>query len=412
MQRVSLRLRTLPLAPLSLIVLGSSLWPEMELLVPSLPAMKAHFGVDEGQIQALLSTNFFGFIIGVLFAGPLCDAWGRKKICIIGAVLFLLASAAAPFATSLDTLLTIRFLQGLTMCGPIIAGSAMLLELTHGKAQIFWMATSSASISLCMAGAPLLGAVINSSFGFSANLWAIFIAGAIGIVPVMLFVPESLACEKRSPFKVSSVFAGYWQLLKNPRFFGLAIAISGLPAAFWVYSGVSSLYMVDHLQIAPELFGRYQGPIVGIFAVLSIAITRIERRLSFASCLIIGFLLMLVGIIALVTLSLAGMDSAVLTTIFMMFFVGGMVPVNALLFPSALNELPQTLQGSGQSMIQALRLTLAAIGTSILSFTYHGPFLPIALILAVTFIICWALVYKLRHSLVTPANNQVVNAGH
>ncbi|HXW59941.1 MAG TPA: MFS transporter, partial [Myxococcota bacterium] len=104
--------KRLPMEPLCLTVLGATLWPEMELLVPSLPAMKTHFGVSDGQIQQLLSVNFIGFLCGVLIAGPLCDSLGRKKICVVGAVLFLFASAFLALSDSFNTLMAMRFLQG------------------------------------------------------------------------------------------------------------------------------------------------------------------------------------------------------------------------------------------------------------------------------------------------------------
>jgi MFS family permease len=144
MQHFLLWARRLPLAPLALTLLGASLWPEMELLVPSLPAMKNHFGVSEGEIQQLLSTNFIGFLCGIFLAGPLCDSLGRKRVCIWGALLFLLASLGAALSGDFFGLMLARFLQGLTVTAPIIAGSALLMELSSGRGQIYWMSMSSA----------------------------------------------------------------------------------------------------------------------------------------------------------------------------------------------------------------------------------------------------------------------------
>ena len=80
MKNIYLLGKVLPIAPLSLILLGAMLWPEMELIAPSLPAIKLFFGVTDAMVQNLLSANFIGFFIGVLFAGPLCDSIGRKKL--------------------------------------------------------------------------------------------------------------------------------------------------------------------------------------------------------------------------------------------------------------------------------------------------------------------------------------------
>jgi predicted membrane-bound dolichyl-phosphate-mannose-protein mannosyltransferase len=104
-------------------------------------------------------------------------------------------------------------------------------------------------------------------------------------------------------------------------------------------------------------------------------------------------------------------ESALLTTIFMMAFVGGMVPINSLLFPSALNLLPHELQGSGQSMIQAIRLFIASIGTVTLSAFYTGPFLPVALILVTVFLLCSLLLWRMR-SMISAVPENHIAVGH
>jgi DHA1 family bicyclomycin/chloramphenicol resistance-like MFS transporter len=406
-----LRSSASPLVPLCLLVLGASLWPELELLVPSLPTMKEFFAVSEGEIQQLLGTNFIGFLAGVLLAGPLCDSLGRRRVALAGMMVFLLVSVYAPFASSFQMMLLVRFIQGFAVTGPIIGGSTMLMEHTFGAAQIFWMSMANASITLCMALAPIVGSLINNSWGFSGNLWAIFIVALIGIIPFLFFVPESLNKESRKPFKMREVTNNYWQLLKNRRFVGLSLVISALPAAYWIYTGVSSLYLIDYLKLDPALFGRYQGPIVGVFALLSIGINWIHQRVSLKICLLVGFFSMLVGVLFLVVFSCIGYESALGTTIFMMFFVGGMVPACSLLFASALNQLPANLQGSGQSLIQALRLLLSSIGTIILGITYSGPFLPVALILLAMLLLSSILLFKMRH-LISDQQSAIVGAGH
>lgn len=400
-----------PIVPLSLLFLGAALWPELELLVPSLPGLKVFFGVSEGQIQQLLSANFIGFLGGVLFAGPLCDSFGRRAISLGGMLIFLIASALAPMVTSFEALLAIRFLQGIAVTGPIIGGSTLLVELTLGHKQIFWMSISNASITLCMAMAPIIGAFINESFGYSGNLWAIFVLAFVGILPFMFFVPESLAKENRASFRMSEIVRNYGLLLKNARFLGMSLAISGLASAYWIYTGVSSLYLIDHLKLDPALFGLYQGPIVGTFAAFSIGINWIHKKLGLSLCLWAGFFAMLIGAVPLVFLASIGQESALMTTICMMFFVGGMVPACSLLFASALNQLPANLQGCGQSFIQALRLLMASIGTVILGVTYSGPFLPVSLIMFFMFIASSVLLYKMRFLIIENKGDLII-AGH
>ena len=383
----------------------------MELLVPSLPAMKEAFGVSDGEIQQLLTANFVGFLCGVLLAGALCDSWGRKKTILWGMVLYLGASLLAIAADSFSLLMVARFIQGLAVTAPIVAGSAMLMDLTAGPSQITWMSLSTAGITICMAIAPLLGAWINVRFGFRGNLWGIFLMGLVGGVP-MLAIPESLPPGKRKPLQLDTLVKGYVSVLRDGRFMSLSITLCMLAAAYWIYSGVSALYMVDYLKMDPALFGRYQGPIVASFSFCSLSISWCYKRWGLSRCLWVGFFAMFLGTGALLTLSLVGIEDARYTTIFMMCFAAGMVPANSLLFPSALNQLPPDLQGSGQSMIQGIRLFIASLGTGILGVVYTGPFLPVAILLFVAFAGSSILLWTSRRSLIEDPEQKVIVIGH
>lgn len=369
------------LIPITLILLGCGLWPEMELLVPSLPSMKKVFGIGDGEIQQLLTANFFGFLLGVLVAGPLCDSLGRKAVLKYGAIGYLISSALCIFSGNFYVLMAARFLQGIAMTGPVIAGSVIMMEMTSGPKQVFWMSLANSMVTFCMAAAPIIGAWINDAAGYKGNLWSILILGIVGITPSLVLAPETLVPMKRTRFKPTHLFKGYLALLKDWRFMIFATPICSLAAAYWVYVGVSALYMVDHLGIQPSLFGRYQGPIVGCFAVFSLGSSRLLTKFGLENCLRTGIICMFSGAIPLFIMSALSQDSAIWTTLFMMLFVGGMAPLCSLLFPYCLKHLPDELQGSAQAMIQAIRLALASLGTFILGFIYSGPLLPVATIL-------------------------------
>lgn len=369
------------LIPICLILLGCGLWPEMELLVPSLPDMKKVFDVHDAQIQQLLTVNFVGFLIGVLLAGPLCDSMGRKTVLVIGAVGYLLSSFLSVHVTDFSFLMITRFLQGFTMTGPVIAGGVLLLESTSGAKQVFWMSLASSAITFCMAAAPIIGSWINISFGYRGNLWSILILGIVGIVPSIFFVSESLQPEKKRPFRISLLFKGYLALLKDWRFMCLAIPMCALASAYWIYVGVSALYMVDYLGIPASFFGRYQGPIVGCFSVVSLGSSKLLQWFGLTRCVKGGSVLMMFGCSLLLCMTALSMDHAVCTTLFMMAFVGGMAPVCGLLFPYSVAHLPAELQGNAQAMINALRLFFASIGTFVLGFIYKGPLFPVVLIM-------------------------------
>jgi len=384
------------LAPICLILAACGLWPEMELLVPSLPDMKQVFGVSDGQIQQLLTVNFVGFLIGVLIAGPLCDSVGRKTVLVGGALAYLISSFLSAMAPGFGFLMVSRFLQGFTMTGPLVAGVVLILESTSGIKQVFWMSLSNSAITLCMAAGPIVGSWINTGFGYQGNLWSILILGLVGLMPSFFFVSESLQKNKKRPFKVLQIFKGYFSLLRDWRFMCLAIPMCAISAAYFIYVGVSALFMVDTLGIPASSFGRYQGPIIGCFSIVSLSSSCLLQRFGLIRCITVGTAFSSLGCLLLLCMSLFFKENAICTTVFMMLFASGMVPVCSLLFPYCVGHLPSELQGSAQAMIQALRLFFTSLGTFILGFVYEGSLLPVTVMMSITLVIGIFLLWKGR----------------
>ena len=165
-----------------------------------------------------------------------------------------------------------------------------------------------------------------------------------------------------------------------------AIPICALAAACFNYVGVRASYMVDYLGIPKSTFGRYQGPIVGCFSIVSLSASKLLQRFGLMSCIKAGVFFMSVGCLLLLSMSIFRLDHALCTTLFMMLFAGGMAPVCSLLFPYSVAHLPSELQGCSQALIQALRLFFTSVGTFTLAFVYKGPLLPVALILFVVLV--------------------------
>lgn len=405
---------SIALIPLCLVLLGCGIWPEMEILVPSLPDMKKVFGIEDSHIQNLLTVNFIGFLIGVLFAGPLCDSIGRKKVLLFGSIAYLLSSLLCALGTSFPLLILGRFLQGLTMTGPMIAGCVLIMECTQGTKQYFWMTLSNSLATLCIAVAPIVGSWINIQFGFQGNLWAIFILGSFAIFPSLFFVPETLESKNRKSLDLDKVFEGYIDLLKDRRFMCQALPICAVAAAYWIYVGVSALYMVDYLGISEASFGHYQGPIAGCFSIVSLSSSRLMTRFGLLKCVNVGFAFMFLGVTLLLLMTLSGGENPELTTIFMMLFVGGMAPVCGLLWPHVLSHLPPNLQGNAQSLLQALRLLIASCGTFTLGFVYEGPLFPVVLMFSGILIFSSTLLWFGREfiSEENTGNSDLLAAGH
>src|SRR6201982_1250954 len=97
----------------------------MDMMLPALPDIATAFHITEAnRPQAVLSTFLIGFRIGQFVMGPLSDRFGRRAVLVDGMALYCIASVIAVSASSFETLLLARALQGLgTSATRVIATS-------------------------------------------------------------------------------------------------------------------------------------------------------------------------------------------------------------------------------------------------------------------------------------------------
>lgn len=77
------------------------------------PSLLTEWRVARPALAPVLSAALFGLAAGALFAGPLADRIGRKRVLVASATLFGAASLLAAFTSSLGQLTLARFVTGL-----------------------------------------------------------------------------------------------------------------------------------------------------------------------------------------------------------------------------------------------------------------------------------------------------------
>jgi len=157
------------------------------LPVFALEARKYPGGDDPAMLG--LAMGIYGLSQGLLQLpfGMASDRFGRKRIIVLGLIIFALGSFWAAAATDLTGLLLGRSLQG---AGAVSAAvTALLADLTRDEVRTKAMALVGASIGLTFAFslvvAPVLASAIGLSglFGLTGVLALVGVAVVIGVVP-------------------------------------------------------------------------------------------------------------------------------------------------------------------------------------------------------------------------------------
>ena len=141
-----------------------------DLYLPALNDMCDIFNASYSLVNMTLTMFFFFYAVGIVLWGPLSDKYGRKKILIIGNVIYLIASIVCALAPNVYVLLTARIFHGLGAGAITSVSLALVKDCYSGR-----MRETILSIVQTMSGvapmvAPVLGAILLKFFNWEAQL--------------------------------------------------------------------------------------------------------------------------------------------------------------------------------------------------------------------------------------------------
>ena len=148
----------------------------------ALPDVATDLGTTFGQLQWVVDIYALALAALVLGAGSLADLYGRRKLYLIGLVLFALASLASGLAPNAEALIAARGLQGIG--GAIMFATTIALINTsysgrdRGTAFGVWGATVGASAAL----GPILGGALTEI----SWRWIFFVNLPVCVLAVVL----------------------------------------------------------------------------------------------------------------------------------------------------------------------------------------------------------------------------------
>lgn len=185
----------------------------IDAMLPALPEIAATLSPDAPNAAQLVVTSFvLGMGIGTLFTGPLSDAFGRKRVILVGSGLYALAALACFFAPSLEILLAARLLQGLAAAAPRTVAIAMVRDLYSGREMAKIMSFAMMIFTIVPALAPLMGQGIIALGGWHSIFLAYILFSGLCMLWLGLRQPETFPLDKRRPLHLGDLWRGTKEL--------------------------------------------------------------------------------------------------------------------------------------------------------------------------------------------------------
>ncbi len=140
----------------------------------------------------------------LLTAGSLADMFGRRRLYLIGLVIFTAASVLCGFATSTLMLQLSRALQGVGGAVMFAVSLALLADAFRGRDRGVAFGVWGAVTGLAVAIGPLLGGALTSSLSWR---WIFFVNAPIGVAAVIISLMK--VAESRAPQASRPDWAGF-----------------------------------------------------------------------------------------------------------------------------------------------------------------------------------------------------------
>ena len=206
--------------------------------------------------------------------GLLSDKFGRKRMIVIGLLLFALGSAVAAYSTSMAGVIVGRALQGAGAVGAVIL--AMVADLTSEKSRTKAMALVGITIGASFLIALVAGPIAASLIGVPGIFWLMVVLAALGIAVTLFLVPTP---KRESVHRdAETVPAFFGSVLRNPALLKLDLGIfvlhAILTASFLVVPGL----LRTTLSVAPNNDWMIYLPVLLVSVVVMGAAIRLGDR--------------------------------------------------------------------------------------------------------------------------------------
>lgn len=249
------------------LILGSltALGPfSIDMYLPGFTGIAKDLNTSVNNVSLTLSSYFIGISVGQLIYGPLLDRFGRKKPLYVGLLVYILASFACYFVTSIDYFIGLRFIQAIGSCAASVAAITMVRDFFPVTEIPKVFAKLMLILGLSPMLAPTIGGYITSDFGWHMVFLVLTFMGIAILLASKFFLKSTHEPDFSISLKPKSIIANFIVVLKEPQFYTYAftggIAFSGL----FTYVASSPVIFMDIFNVDGKMYGW-------IFAFLSIS---------------------------------------------------------------------------------------------------------------------------------------------
>lgn len=217
----------------------------IDIYLAAFPTIVTDLETTDAAVQLTLTATLIGLAIGQLLIGAVADVVGRRRPLLFALTAYVLVSVVIALSSSLEALLVLRFVQGLTASAGMVLANAMVRDLYDGAQ----MATFISRLFLIVGVAPILAPTLGAQFlhfgTWRTIFWGLAVFGLVLVTVALFLAPETLPRDRRRRGGVLPALQSYGALLSNRRFVGLMLTAGTAMGALFAYIGSATFIFQD-----------------------------------------------------------------------------------------------------------------------------------------------------------------------
>ena len=362
------------------------------ILLPSLPQMAASLNVSTAAVTSAITVFLSVFALGQLVVGPISDRYGRRWPVLTGFAVFCAGSIWCGLATDLPGVLTGRIIQAAGACATSVLSRAIARDLFSGAALGRAMALIMVAMAAAPGFSPLLGGVLDHTFGWRSEF--VFVAGfaAIAATAYAMVLGETHH-SRRIPLNPLAIARNYLGLIVDRRFLVPAATVSLIMGGLFAMFSAAPRVFIEGLHFTPIQLGLFfAGTVMIVFAAGMLA-TKLAPRFGLDGSIRGGLVAAASGSIAVLLVSVFNPTFLPFLAAMSLFLLG-MGIVNPLGTAQALSPFGEKA-GAASALLGFWQMMGAAIGVYLAATVSHEAMFALGIVLVVASVLAVAL-YAMR----------------
>jgi DHA1 family bicyclomycin/chloramphenicol resistance-like MFS transporter len=354
----------------------------IDMYLPALPAIAGEYSTSASLVQLSLTFFLLGSALGQLFAGPISDVRGRRMPLLVGLALYAVTSLLCAFSPSVESLIILRFVQGLAGSAGIVISRAIVRDLYSGTELTKFFTLLMLVNGVAPILAPIAGGQLMRVTSWHGVFIVLCVLGMVMLAAVFFGLRETLPNQLRSKGGIGNTLSTFRGLLVDRVFMGYAIAQGLVFAAMFAYISGSPFVLQEIFHVSPQMFAVFFG-INGLGIIIAGQITgRLVGRLGETKLLITGLGISSCGGVLLLLMILTGAGLyTILPALFMVVSSVGIVSSTG--FSLAMQNQSKSA-GTASALLGVLSLLLGGIVAPLVGLGGSQSALPMGLVIACT----------------------------